>query len=181
MGGAIGMTYLEQHPNDFNAAAFSSPMLGLKPGTCTVVSIMGGEEPKYGPGQSGYNNDQIAFEENVLTGSEARYERMNAAFDQVPEAKLGGATYQWVHSSCQQFSYIFGHIRNIRTPFILFSAQNEQIVNPRAHQKFVEKALELGKECKAYQVNNTQHELLMEKDKQRTEVINAAIGFFVDY
>jgi alpha-beta hydrolase superfamily lysophospholipase len=29
MGGAIGMTYLEQNPNDFNAAAFSSPMLGL--------------------------------------------------------------------------------------------------------------------------------------------------------
>jgi alpha-beta hydrolase superfamily lysophospholipase len=26
MGGAIGMTY-EQNPNDFNAAAFSSPML----------------------------------------------------------------------------------------------------------------------------------------------------------
>jgi alpha-beta hydrolase superfamily lysophospholipase len=29
MGGAIGMTYLEQNPNDFNAASFSSPLMVL--------------------------------------------------------------------------------------------------------------------------------------------------------
>jgi lysophospholipase len=39
MGGAIGMTYLEQNPNDFNAAAFSSPMLGFVTPTWSIYDL----------------------------------------------------------------------------------------------------------------------------------------------
>ena len=181
MGGAIGMTYLEEYPDDFDAAAFSSPMLGLKPPTCTVVKVLTGKEPKYAMGESRYNDDKIAFKDNHLTGSEVRYKRMVNAFDKVPEAKLGGATYQWVHKSCEQFKYLFNNIEKINTPFILFSAQNEQIVDPHAHQKFVEEAQKSGKDCKAYIVENAQHELLIEKDEQRTETINEILDFYDKY
>ncbi|MCK5815465.1 MAG: alpha/beta fold hydrolase [Flavobacteriaceae bacterium] len=178
MGGAIGMTYLEQYPNDFNAAAFSSPMLGFDFPNCAVVGLLSGDTPKYAIGQGKYNDDEVAFKENTLTGSEIRYNRMNAAFSKEPKAKLGGATYQWVLKSCQQFDYINENIKNIKTPFILFSSENEQIINTNDHQKFVEKAQELGKECKAYTVENAQHELLIEKDVQRIKTINEILKYF---
>ncbi|MEN8248443.1 MAG: alpha/beta fold hydrolase [Bacteroidota bacterium] len=181
MGGAIGMTYIEQNPNDFNAAAFSSPMLGLVPPSCTAVKLFNSEEPKYALGESKYHDDKVAFEDNKLSGSEIRYNRMNAAFAKEPKARLGGATYQWVYKSCQQFDSMNNNIDKIQTPFILFSAENEQIVDVMAHQRFVEKAQAMGKLCVAYVVENAQHELLIEKDEQRIETINETLDFYSRY
>ncbi|MEN8227799.1 MAG: alpha/beta fold hydrolase [Bacteroidota bacterium] len=181
MGGAIGMTYIEQYPDDFNAAAFSSPMLGLVPPSCQAVKLLAGKEPKYALGESKYHDDKVAFKKNKLTGSKIRYKRMNAAFAKEPEARLGGATYQWVYKSCQQFGYMTDHIEKIQTPFILFSAAHEQIVDVMAHQRFVEKAQKLGKTCTAYVVENAQHELLIEKDEQRIETINETLDYYNQY
>jgi lysophospholipase len=178
MGGAIGMTYLEQFPNDFNAAAFSSPMLGLNPPSCAVVKILEGDKPEYVLGAGKYNDDYNSFEGNTLTGNEIRFDRMVDAFNKNPKAKLGGASYQWVHKSCQQFEIVFDNIDKIQTPFILFSAENEQIVNPNAHQQFIDAAKKLGKNCKAYKVENAQHELFIEKDTQRIETVTEILDFY---
>jgi len=177
MGGAIGMTYLEQHPVDFTAAAFSSPMLGLKPLICSIVTVLDSEKPKYALGESEYKDDKTTFKGNTLTGSELRYNRMIDAYAKEPKAILGGATYHWIHKSCQQFEYLFRSIDKINTPFILFSAENEQIVYTNAHQKFITAAKKLGKDCMAFEVENAQHELLIEKDEQRMETINETLIF----
>ena len=181
MGGAIGMTYLEQYPFDYKSAAFSSPMLGLPSGTCGAVKLLVTKEPKYAIGNHKYNDEAVSFKRNQLTGSEIRYNRMNQAFRAEPTARLGGATYQWVHKSCEQFEYLNSHISNIQTPFILFSAEHEQIVEPKAHERFVEKAKVLGKICEAYLVEGAQHELLIEEDEQRMETINQMLQFFEKY
>jgi len=178
MGGAIGMTYLEQHPEDFTAAAFSAPMLGLKWYVCPLARLLRNRTSDYGPGQSGYNREEEVFEGNIVTGSEIRFQRAVSAFDQVPEARLGGASVQWARSSCDQFDFIFEHASNIRTPFILFSAGNEQLVNPRSHQKFIQLARSRGGACEAFLVEDGRHELLMEKDPQRTGVLSASLDFF---
>lgn len=178
MGGAIGMTYLEQNPDDFDAAAFSSPMLGFTASTCEAAKLLAGEKPKYALGQSKYQDDKLEFKKNKLTGSEIRYNRMNAAFATDPKARLGGASYQWVYKSCEQFDYMNDNINNIQTPFILFSAENESIVNPKAHQTFIEEAKKLGKTCEAFLIENAQHELLIEKDEQRIETINQILKYY---
>jgi len=181
MGGTIGMTYLEQNPNDFNAAAFSSPMLGFTASTCKATKLLMGPKTKYALGQSKYQDDKLPFKKNKLTGSEVRYKSMNAAFAKDTEARLGGATYQWVYKSCEQFDYMNDNIKNIQTPFILFSAENEKIVNPKAHQKFIKEAQKLGKTCEAFLIENAQHELLIEKDEQRIETINQIFNYFNRY
>jgi lysophospholipase len=181
MGGAIGMTYLQQYPNDFHAAAFSSPMLGLSTSSCKATKFLTGRKPKYALGQGKYSESKVDFSRNELTGSEIRYNRMNAAFSNEPKARLGGATYQWVNKSCQQFHYINKHIDKLKTPFILFSAENETIVEPKAHRSFVKKAQKLGKTCEAYTILNAQHELFVEKDKQRIQTINHIFEFFAAY
>lgn len=181
MGGAIGMTYLEQYPNDFNAAAFSSPMLGLISPTCEATELLVTEKPEYALGQSKYHDDKLEFENNILTGSEIRYDRMNIAFANESNARLGGATYQWVHKSCLQFNYINENITHIKTPFILFSAENERIVDVAAHQTFIEEANKLNKACEAYLVTNAKHELLIESDEQRIETINKIFEYYNKY
>ncbi|PQB06079.1 hypothetical protein BST85_12855 [Aureitalea marina] len=181
MGGAIGMTYLQQFPSDFQAAAFSSPMLGLPTGACGGTNLLIGKEPKYALGQGPYQEPQTAFKKNKLTGSEIRYNRMVEAFTIEPKARLGGTSYHWVKESCEQFDYMNDNIGKIETPFLIFSAANEQIVREKAHQEFIEEARELDKICYGYRIANAQHELLIEKDPQRIQVINQMHWFFKLY
>lgn len=149
MGGAVGMTYLEQYPKDFDAAAFSSPMLCLLTGIYTTLELLEGDEPEYVLGSSKYDGAKDEFEDNTLTGSEIRFDKMIDAFVKVLEARLGGATYKWITESCNQFDIMYDNIDKIETPFILFSAENEQIVaTSSSHQEFVDKAKALEKTVK---------------------------------
>ncbi|MCK5456301.1 MAG: alpha/beta fold hydrolase, partial [Melioribacteraceae bacterium] len=178
MGGAIGITYLEQHPNDFSAAAFSSPMLGFSFPTCIVVSIFSGEKPEYAIGNTDYENGIEPFAENTLTNSEARYDRMLDVFEKYPKARLGGASYQWVNKSCASFGYIFNNYEKIKTPLILFSGGEEVIVDPSYHNKFIEKLIDSGHDAKGYFVDGAKHEMLIEKDEHRIPVLNKILSFY---
>jgi lysophospholipase len=181
MGGTIGFSYLEQHPDDFDAAAFSSPMLGLSAYICPLAKILSGKTPKYAPGQSGYDNDSASFEGNTVTGSRVRYLRKIEVYELVPQARLGGASIQWLSRSCKHIRTIFRNIKLIQTPFILFQADNETVVNPKAYGKFIKKALKMDKECQISFIDDAQHELLMEKDPQRTKTITETLQFFEKY
>ncbi len=178
MGGAIGVSYLEEYPDDFEAAAFSSPMLGLPCPTCLFIAIFGGDTPKYAPGNDDYDKSVTPFAENTLTSSEIRYDIMNREFEKNKKARLGGATYQWVEKSCEQFDKIFDNLDKIKTPLILFSAEKEEIVDPDAHSDFIEEMQELGKNVRAYEVPNAKHELFIEKDEIRIPVLTTILDFY---
>lgn len=181
MGGAIGMSYLEQYPNDFNAAAFASPMLGFATTICTAVNYLTDDKIKYAIGQEKFILNKTPFEKNKLTGSKIRYNRILTAYKNEPNAIIDGPSYQWLYKSCQQFKYIYENISSIKTPFILFTSENEHVVNKNAHQKFIKKAIELNKTCIAFNVTNAQHELFIEKDEQRIETLNQTFRFFQKY
>ncbi len=178
LGGAIGATYLEEYPTDFNAAAFSSPMLGLPFPTCLAIGLLTGDEPEYAMGNTNYDEGLVSFEENTLTGCEIRYNRMNTIFEELPKARLGGATYQWVYKSCKQFDVIFNEISKIKIPLILFSAGNEEIVSPSAHNDFINELNSLGNDAKGYLVEGAKHELLIEKDIIRIPVLTKVLDFY---
>ncbi|MEN8191771.1 MAG: alpha/beta fold hydrolase [Bacteroidota bacterium] len=178
MGGAIAATYIEQFPNDFNATAFSSPMLGLPFPTCPVIKIIGGDEPKYALGNTDYTNSIAPFEENELTNSNIRYQLMLDTFKKYPKARLGGASYQWVDKSCNQFEIIFNNLEQIETPLILFSGGEESIVDASAHNDFIDELKSFEKTAKGYFVNGAKHELLIEKDAVRISVLAKILEFF---
>ncbi len=181
MGGAIGVTFLEEYPGYFNAAAFSSPMLGFGFANCLVIGLLTGDKPKYAMGHTNYDDGLVSFKENTLTGCEVRYNRMNQIFKEEPEARLGGATYKWANKSCKQFDVIFDDISKIETPVILFSAQDEEIVSSSAHNEFINKLNSLNKDVKAYLVNDAKHELLIEKDEIRIAVLTTVLDFYEGY
>ena len=109
MGGGIAALYIEKYPNDFDAAALSSPM--LEPSTaifhsdeivCGVVKVTSrirdffiwlfGIEPRYVGGGKDYDN--TPFKDNKLTHSEIRYERFRNIYEVNEEVKIGGTTSQ---------------------------------------------------------------------------------------
>ncbi len=181
LGGAIAMSYLEQYPGDFDAASFSSPMLGLASYICPLAHILYTKTPKYAPGQTGYHRDSSSFATNSVTGSEVRFHRATEAYRLQPEARLGGATVQWLKESCDHMKAVSKNISKIETPFILFAAENETVVNHKTETKFVAKAQKLGKDCNIFPIGDAQHELLMEKDPQRTDVMTKTLDFFGKY
>lgn len=181
LGGAIGVTYLEEHPTDFSAAAFSSPLLGLPFPTCLAVGILTGDEPEYAMGNTNYEEGLVSFEENTLTNSKIRYDQMNTVFEEIPKARLGGASYQWVNKSCKQFDIIFENISKIKTPLILFSGGNEEIVSPSAHHDFINELNSFGRNAKGYLVEGAKHELLIETDDIRIPVLTKILDFYSGY
>ena len=181
MGSAIGVAYLEEYPDDFDAAAFSSPMLGLPFPTCLVVGLLARDEPEYALGNTNYDEGLVRFEENTLTGSEIRYVRMNNIFAEYPKARLGGATYQWVNKSCNQFKIIFDNIEKIETPLILFSGEEEEIVSPSSQNEFIIELNLLGKRENGFNVPGAKHELLIEKDEIRISVMTKILDFYSEF
>lgn len=181
MGGAIGLSYLEKYPDDFDAAAFSSPMLGLDWYVAPLAALLSGKTPKYAPGQGGYSDDSTKFSTNEVSGCKTRYYLKIAGYSQHPESRLGGASVQWLHECSKGMKKIHRNIEDLDTPVLIMTAENETVVNPKACQKFILKAEKLGKICRLHQIPDAKHELLMEKDAQRTEAIQTALDFFEKY
>ncbi len=178
MGGTIGLSYLEQFPDDFKAAAFSSPMLGFSSYICPLARILSGKTPKFAPGQTGYTDDSTMFVGNDVTGSEIRYYIKIDAYNQEPETKVGGASVQWLHQSCKMIKNINRNIKKLETPLLILTGQNESVVEPKSTEKFIQKVNKAGKNCKTIMIDDGHHELLMEKDPQRMEVITRVMEFF---
>jgi lysophospholipase len=181
MGGSIGLSYLEQFPDDFAAAAFSSPMLGFSSYICPLARLLSGKTPKFAPGQTGYSDDSSKFVGNDVTGSEIRYFIKIAAYNQEPETKIGGASVQWLHQSCKMIKNIKRNIKKLETPLLILTGQNETVVEPKSTEKFIQKVNKAGKDCKTSMIDDGHHELLMEKDPQRRVVINKILGFYEKY
>lgn len=181
MGGAIGASYLEQNFNDFDAACLSSPMLGLSTYIEPLVNILIKDKPSYAIGQKDFDENEVSFTDNQVTYSKIRYINNCKLYKQQAKVQLGGVTYKWLKESCKQFKYIFKNINRIETPLLLFSAENETIVNPKAHFNFFKKAKKHQIDIEAYLVKDTKHELFMEKDKSRSAILNKTLCFFNKY
>ena len=106
---------------------------------------------------------------------------MLKAFNETTEARLGGASYQWVYKSCKQFKYIFNNADKIQTPLLIFSAEDEVIVNTESHKKFMKKLKKLKKDANGYFVPNAMHELYIERDKARIDVLTKILDFFESF
>ena len=132
MGATIGTRYIEKFPQDFDAAAFSSPMFGLRFPTCELIRLLVGDEPRYVFGKKNYDNEEKSFSSNNLTHSKIRYEAMMNMYENNPSTKIGGPSYQWVYQSCITFKKIFKELQNIEIPIILLQAGEDKVVTANA-------------------------------------------------
>ena len=178
MGATIGTRYIEKYPRDFDSAAFSSPMFGLRFPACMLVGLFTGAESKYLIGERNFDTEERNFLTNNLTHSKVRYEAMMNAYENNPSTKIGGPSYNWIYQSCKTFKKIFNELHKIEIPVILIQAGNDKVVTANAQKKFVFKLKKLGKKAEGFTINDAYHEMFIEKDEFRIPVITTILDFF---
>lgn len=181
MGGTVAMSYLEQYPEDFDAAVFSSPMIGLSAYVCPLAKILSGKIPKYGPGGVGYSDDSTRFESNDVSGCRERYYKKIYLYHMHPKARLGGASVQWAEAACKHMKIVRRNVDKLETPILIFAAENESVVRRKSTEKFAAKAQKLNKVCTLIIIEDAMHEILMEKDPQRNKMLESSLDFYINY
>jgi lysophospholipase len=178
MGATIGTRYIEKYPNDFDAAAITSPMFGLRFPACELIGFLAGNKPKYLLGKKNYDNEEKSFSSNNLTHSKIRYDAMMNMYENNPSTKLGAPSYQWIYQSCITFKKIFNELQQIKIPIILIQAGEDKVVSANAQKKFIIKLKKLGKNAQGFTIDGAYHELLIEKDNYRIPVVTTILDFF---
>jgi lysophospholipase len=187
MGGAIAALWLQQAPDAFDAVALCAPMFGitLRWPEWMVRHILDWAEghPRiregYAIGTGRWR--ALPFSVNVLTHSEERYRRSLRFYADEPALRVGGPTFHWVREGILAGEKVLAGATAITTPIFLLQAEEERVVDNRAHQRFCEIMAAAGHPCEGetpYVIEGAYHEILFEKDAMRARALSAVLEFF---
>ncbi|KFC84933.1 lysophospholipase L2 [Buttiauxella agrestis] len=187
MGGAIITLWLEKNSQCFDAVALCAPMFGiaLRWPDWMVRHILDWAEGHqrfregYAIGTGRWR--ALPFGVNVLTHSRERYRRNLRFYADEPALRVGGPTNHWVREGILAGEQVLAGATAITTPIFILQAEEERVVDNRAHDQFCEIRAAAGNPCEGetpYVINGAYHEILFEKDDMRTEALNAIIAFF---
>ncbi|AWL13215.1 Lysophospholipase [Saliniradius amylolyticus] len=183
MGGAIGVLYLLQYPQDFSRAAMTAPMFGINsplPDGISRKLVSAGtrlnqwlsELPWYFPGQTNYH--PLPFTKNLLTHSEVRYRIFRREYKQTPELQLGGVTFGWLKASIEAMDRIETQLPTLERSLLVLQAGNDKVVNNERQQRICSTV----EACRFESIDGARHELLMESDEYRKPAIKRILDFF---
>lgn len=190
MGGAIAALWLSQTQVRLQAAALSSPMIGiyLKPlPRWLVTGLLAtlqqgcqwlGHEACYAPGQGDYQ--ALPFKDNVLTHSEERYQLQAEQLELTPKVRLGGATLHWLQQALSAGDQAIAQAGRITTPVLVVQAGKDRVVDNDAQVRFCQ-ALPACAGGQPLVVKKGAHELFFERDNQRRQALEAILTFFEQY
>ncbi len=205
MGGGIAALYLEKYPNDFDAAALSSPM--LEPSTKLLYSdeivcdLLGftsrtrdffiwlfGWEPRYVASlkDSGYHNlpfqNEKGDHEHELTHSPIRYKIFRDLYEANPTVKLGKPTSHWAAYACDAAQEARNNALKVIIPVLVLQASEDTAVTPKGQNEFCQNLKAAGKnECdggRPYLIEGAYHELFIETDQYRKPALTRIFDFF---
>ena len=171
MGGAIGLEAIRRGAIEVRAAAFSSPLWGLKlpPMGAGIVRTM----CALGQGRklTSAHVKEEHFAENEVTGDLVRWQVQRMLMDTKPELALGSVTWQWVRAVLDVFKEFNtpGEIEKIDIPILVASAEAESIVDNDAHHTIVNRLLN----AEHIIVREARHEILMETEPRRSAFFEA--------
>lgn len=190
MGGAIGLRYIEQHPNQFTKAVFSSPMWGLSSGAVpqwiarSIFSVVNFttkltmDQSPYFFGGKDYS--PTPFEENQLTNSQTRYEYFRAVYAATPELQLGSVTFNWIKESVDAIDIAFEQLDLVKIPLMVLQAKDDEVVDNQEQNAFCTQLAKLGNPCvndSPIIIEDAKHELFIAPDKQRNEALDKIFTF----
>ncbi|WMC10688.1 alpha/beta fold hydrolase [Oceanimonas pelagia] len=187
MGGTISALWLSKTRVRVQAAALSSPMMGIYLGPLPrwlangLVTVLGtgcrwlGREACYAPGQGGY--EETPFADNELTHSEVRYRLFRELYRERPELQLGGVSLHWLGESLAAGDRTIDRARQITTPLLVLQAGRDVVVDNKAQNAFCQ-ALGHCAGGGPLVIEGAAHELFQEQDARRQQALNAIFDFF---
>jgi lysophospholipase len=179
MGGNLGIRYLLDHPGVFRAAAFSSPMFGIRVFRYLPYSFM--EKflkmllslgKCYVPGGTNWHGQGRGNPLTDMYSSDPVRNKVNnkwCEFD--PELKVGSVTIKWLYEavkSCRKL-YKSGVIEKIEIPVVVGIAGRDLLVDSKKEVSVSERIPEVD----ILDLDNSLHEVMMEKDGIRGAFLKA--------
>ncbi|WP_173012587.1 alpha/beta hydrolase [Niveispirillum sp. SYP-B3756] len=177
MGGHLLLRYVAERAHPFTAVMVSAPMLGIRTSplpaplarllAATMVAI--GRGGDYAPGQRDWYAADPAFDGNPLTSDPVRFLVGHRCYVAQPDLALGGATWGWLDAAFRSMAHLRRPdiLGQVRIPVLLLSGLADRIVRPNSHVQ----AARFLPNCRLRQYPTARHELLMESEAIRAEVM----------
>ena len=172
MGGGIGAAALAMYPNLFAKAVLSSPMIRPLTGSLpffaakliAAVECALGFSRRRVPGQIIYESKFI-FERSSATSRERFDYEEDIRFNELLFHN-SRPSYGWVHEAARLNSFLMTKApEKIVTPFMLFQADNDHLVDVKEQNRFVGKVLAAGRIKPVFiKVKGTKHEIFNSDD-----------------
>lgn len=182
MGGGIGTLFLETYTRYFKAAVLSAPMHEINTGKVPKLLAeiiarilkLAGQKSRYLPGKKPYSHGKNL--ENAATTCKERYEYN---YDKVESNKLyqsGGPSVQWYIESLNATKKLLKkeNSSKVKIPVLLFQAQYDTYVMPKAHIKFAKYAAN----CELVYIKGSKHEGYFEKDEISFPFVEIVLSFY---
>ena len=186
MGGHIGLRHCHDRPDKIAGAVLSAPMfrvnlMGVPRGLFhSFVRLMCGlgKSGDYMLGYSALGEKTFQFEGNAVTRDRDRFENDMLFWQTHPDLALGGVTYGWANAAFTSTALTEGrgYLESIKVPVFIASARQDKLVLPDAHERMGAK-LPNGQVLK---IEESEHEILRERDFIRTEFWSAFDQFITD-
>ncbi|HWA01553.1 MAG TPA: alpha/beta hydrolase [Caulobacterales bacterium] len=171
MGGAIVLRALQTRRVDFDAAVITAPMWGIqglgdlaKNYVRFVASL--GLGANFAPGvETRWKREN--FKRNPVTHDKERHARTQGLIAEEPALALAGPTVGWVAAASEMIDGFLqpNALAHIRTPVLVFSAGQEQLVDLKSHEAIAK----LLPNSKLIILADAKHEILMETDDIRAQ------------
>ncbi|MFH1143516.1 MAG: alpha/beta fold hydrolase [Candidatus Eisenbacteria bacterium] len=180
MGATVALLFLERHPEVFDGAILSAPMLQIVTAPlpewaaramselAVRIGLGGHYCPWRGPWKPG------VFAENIFTQSHARWSLWEEQL--IPSQRMtgmGGPTQRWLRESMEAGLRARRDAGSVRAPVILFQAGRDGLVKSAGQ----EQACRRMPDCELHRFPTARHEILMERDEIRNEALGRILEF----
>ncbi|OCA99594.1 alpha/beta fold hydrolase [Clostridium beijerinckii] len=182
MGGTIGTKFIEEYPDYFDAAVLSAPMLEVNTGNIpkfladiiVEFEVAIGNGGNYVLGKKAYTPE---YKENEIgTSSLNRYKYSHDIVANNKELQRGGASYNWTKEAFDTTKEIIKpeNASKVEIPILLFQADNDTYVKSEGQNEFASSA----KNCEIEKIENSRHEIYLEKDEIQKPYLNELLDFY---
>jgi lysophospholipase len=183
MGGAVAAMFMEAHPDLFEKAVLSSPMIAPSTGSfppfvakavCgTMIGL--GQSKKRLFLSSGYTGEET-FKDSCA-GSEARFARYANFRREHPDYQNCSPSYRWTFESLKVGKKILkkGLPEGIKTKVLLLAAGKDNMVSNPPQKEFAERV----PDCRYEEFPESRHEIFMGSDATMERYVPEVIGFFL--
>ena len=172
MGGAIGALFLGTHPECFQKAVLSSPMIQMKTGKypralvnlLAVHATVHHMQRQMSVGQDHFSPVPVFGTSSTL--SRPRYDYVFQHRLQDFHYQTYGASYGWAMAGMSVTRKILKRAANVKIPVLLFQAGNDPLVEPSGQLRFARKASDVR---------------IVRYEKSKHEIFNATEEIRRDY
>lgn len=180
MGGTVAGLYGEQHRTGVNGLLLVSPMFGINtapfPGwfvhlVCRTINLLGGRT-WYVIGGTHFDEDR-AFPGNDITTSKVRFGVNQQLVANRKHIGLGSPTSRWLEEAFRGIRQVMANRAHLTIPILLLQGAAESVVDVRSHDEFCATL----PNCRMVSYPGAKHELLMEQDDTRDQVLCAIREF----